>query len=471
MDEIVVLQYSGISLIFCKWKRTMAEKFKTKNIMLLGCLLSALFISGASAQTVKTIELKSAIDLALQKNENYQIALKEIERANAQITEAVSGALPQISGSVSYMRNWEVPSTVIQFGDQVQTLKIGATNNYTAGLTLTQPIYSGGRTGSALKIAGLAKHISREGLMQSRQELMVQVFNGFYGALLAEQVLRVNEEAQQLAQDNLDLVQKMYNQGMSAEFDLLRAKVAVANLQPVVIKARNDAEVAAAALKNLLSLPLETPIEIKAELDSTIFVLPPIDPEAAKNELIENRPEVKISDFSNNVYKQLISISKAGYRPSLYFSTSYQYQRQYESGNPFAHKWNRSIFSAFALDIPIFDSWRTPSQVKQARINYEDGLLHDQAVHKGMILDFQQSLGSYLEARKRLSTQGDAVELARRGLDIANVRFQNGVGTQLEVADARLSLSQAEINRAVAFHDLAVGYAVLLRSLGREINP
>jgi outer membrane protein len=220
-----------------------------------------------------------------------------------------------------------------------------------------------------------------------------------------------------------------------------------------------------------LGLPLDTPIEIKTDLDSSKFVLPPIDPEVAKSEVLDNRPEVMMSDLSNNITKQLISIAKSGYRPSLYLSSSLQYQRQYESGNPFAHKWFRSTYTALALSIPIFDSWRTPSQVKQAKIDYEDGLLRDQSVHKGMILDFQQNLGSYLEARKRLSTQGDAVELAHRGLDIANVRFQNGVGTQLEVADARLSLSQAEINRAVAFHDLAVGYAALLRSLGREINP
>jgi outer membrane protein len=451
----------------------MTKYLKKKLTLSLGCLL-LIFISGAiaaSAQEPITIDLKGAIGMALEKNENYQIALKEVDKADAQIKEAVSGALPQVTAGVDYLRNWEVPTTVIQFGDQVQTLKIGAANNYTAALTVTQPIYSGGRTGTALRIAGIARHLSRESLVQSRQELKVQVFNGFYGALLAEQVLNVNEEAQKLAQDNLDLVQKMYNQGMTSEYDLLRAKVAVANLQPSVLKARNDSEVAATALKNLLGMPLDSRINIQSNLDSTTFVLPPIDPEAAKSEVLENRPEIKMSDYNSNITKQLITIAKAGYKPSLYFSTSLQYQRQYETGGPFKHSWARSLFTGISLNVPIFDSWRTPSQVKQARINYEDDLLRDQAVHKGLLLDFQQSLGSYLEARNRLSTQGDAVELARRGLDIANVRFENGVGTQLEISDARLSLSQAEINRAVAFHDLAVSYAALLRSLGREINP
>ncbi len=443
-------------------------KFKHQVWLIIFILSTAVIASG---QQPRVIDLKGAVDFALEKNESYLIAIKQMEKADAQITEAVSGALPQITGNVSYVCNWEIPVAVIQFGDQVQTLKFGTNNNFTADLTLTQPIYSGGRTGSALKIAGFARKISRETVRQSRQDLKVNVYKGFYGAVLAQEVLRVSEEAERLARENLDLVQKMYNQGMSAEFDLLRARVAVANLQPTVIKARNDSYVAMTALKNLLGLPIADSITIQAELDSSNFVLPPIEPESAKDELLANRPEIQISDQSNKISGQLITIAKAGYRPSLYFSSSLQYQRQYDHGGPFSTRWTRSTLSALALSVPIFDSWRTPSQVKQAKIDYQNALLNDQSIHKALTLDFEQSFGSYLEARNRLGAQGDAVELARRGLDIANVRFKNGVGTQLEISDARLSLSQAEINRAVAFHDLAVSYAVLLRSLGRDINP
>jgi outer membrane protein TolC len=263
----------------------------------------------------------------------------------------------------------------------------------------------------------------------------------------------------------------MYNQGISAEFDLLRARVAVANLEPAVMKAENDADIALNAFKNLIGVDIDEPVALQAEFDSSKFVLPPIDPDAAEAEVLENRPEVILSELTASVRKKLISISTAGYKPILAVSTSLQYQRQYDTGAIFGKSWDRSLSSAVVLQVPIFDSWKTPSQVRQARIDYQQAKLQDQAVEKGMILDFEQNLNSYLEARNRLSAQGDAVQLARRGLDIANVRFESGVGTQLEVSDARLSLSQAEINRAVAFHDLAVSYAALLRSLGREINP
>ena len=443
-----------------------------KVIIFIVPLITLFATATALAQDSLNIDLGKAIDMVLQNNETYQIAKKEVDRADARIIEALSTGLPQFTANIQYLRNWEIPSQAVNFGGQVQTFKFGTTNNYAAGITVTQSIYNGGRTFTAIKIAGTARKLVHETLRSTREDLKEQTYNAFYGALLAQEVLRVNQESQKLAQDNLDQVSKMYNQGMAAEFDDLRARVAVAIIEPTVIKAQNDADVAMSALKNLMGVSLLTPMGLQAESDSTQFILPPINEEAAKSEIQEKRPEILISAYNTKINKQLISIATADYRPSLSFSSSLQYQRFFEPGvfpkpwNP----WTRSSSMSFNLSIPIFDSWKTPTAVKQAKIDYQQSRLKENAVARGMMLDFQQSLATYNEARKRLAVQGDAIDLARRGLEIATVRYESGVGTQLEVADARLSLSMAEINRAVAFHDLAVSYAALMRALGRDIN-
>jgi outer membrane protein TolC len=155
----------------------------------------------------------------------------------------------------------------------------------------------------------------------------------------------------------------------------------------------------------------------------------------------------------------------------LSFRTTLQYQTQFDEGNVFERRWDRSLSSYLELSVPIFDSWKTPSRVKQAKIDYSQSVLQEEAIRKAMILDLEQSYGRYIEARENLSAQGNAVELAKRGLSIAGVRFENGVGTQLEVSDARLQLQIAEINKATAFYDLAVSYAKLMRALGRDPEP
>lgn len=445
------------------------------NTAVLRCILTlallAIFQKGGVAGESLSLDLKSAIDISLENNEFYLIAKKGVDRADGQIMEAVSGALPQITGGLQYNRNWRVPVGVFQMDDEVVTFRFGTDNNYIADLTLTQPIYSGGRTFTALKMARVYKKMAKEIVNRSRQDLKYTVYNSFYGALLAGEIYRVNLESHGLAQENLDVAQKMYNQGMVAEYDLLRARVAVSNIEPLVIKAENDAEVATSNLKNILGIDMDIEIDLVADFDSNQFVLPPIDPELAKAELRENRPEVRIIKNETSLSRYLVSIAKAGYRPTLSFSTSLQYQAQFNEGNIFDKKWDRSLNSIVMLSVPIFDSWRTPSKVKQAKASLVQSSLREESLIKSMILDFEQSLGKYNEARKRLSAQGDAVELARRGLSIASVRYENGVGTQLEVSDARLALAKSEINRAVALHDLAVSYAALMRAMGRDIGP
>lgn len=449
----------------------------TKIIKTVKFRVSAICLAGAISATQtawaqpQKIDLRAAINIALENNETYGIARKELDKANAQVTEAVSGALPKITGGLTYLRNWVVPTGVFQMNEETITFKFGTDNSYTAYLTLTQPIYSGGRTFTALKIAHTYKKMSKETVRSARQDLKLSVFNSFYGAVLAGEIHRVNSESYDLARQNLDVVQKMFDQGMAAEYDLLRARVAVANLEPDVIKSQSDKEVALSALKNVMGVDLDTEVEIEVDFDSSQFIMPPLDSAEAVTELKENRPEVKIMDYQTRLRGNLVSISKADYRPVISFSSSLQYQSQFNSGSVFDKKWDRSLNSIVTLTVPIFDSWRTPSRVKQARVELAQSRLQEQSVVKSMILDYEQSLGKFTEARKRLSAQGDAVELARRGLEIASVRYENGVGTQLEVSDARLSLARAEINRAMAFHDLAISYAALLRALGREIEP
>jgi outer membrane protein TolC len=440
------------------------------KIIPLVSLVVVLLTAIASSENV-SVNLNDAIDLAVENNESYLIAKKELDRANSQVIEAASGALPQITGGFTYLRNWRVPTGVFQFGDEIVTVKFGTDNSYTADLTLTQPLYSGGRTFAAIKIARLYKSLSREMLRVAGQDLKVEVFNGFYGMVLAGEINRVSTRSLELSRENLEVVEKMFSQGMTSEYDLLRARVEVANILPAVTKSKTDLDVATSALKNILGVKAEDELSLEVDFDSLQFIIPPLEISGSEDELIENRPEVKISRYTSSGRKKAISLYTAGYKPSLSFRTTLQYQTQFDQGNVFKRRWDRSLSSYLELSVPIFDSWKTPSRVKQAKIDYSQSVLQEEAIRKAMILDLEQSYGRYIEARENLSAQGNAVELAKRGLSIAGVRFENGVGTQLEVSDARLQLQIAEINKATAFYDLAVSYAKLMRALGRNPEP
>ncbi len=437
-----------------------------RTILIITCLS----IANASGEEI-SLNLNDAINLAMANNESYLIAKKEVERAQSQIFEAASGAFPQITGGLTYLRNWRVPTGVFQFNDEVVTVKFGTDNSYTADLTMTQPLYSGGKTFAALKIARLYKKLSLETVRMARQNLKVEVYGSFYTAILANEMSLAGLQSLKLAKENLEVVEQMFSQGVVSEYDLLKAKVEVANIQPAVIKSNTDYEVSISALKNLLGLKAIDELILNADFDSSQFIVSPFEISGFEDELIENRPEIKISRLTTAGRRRAISLYSAGYKPSLSFQTSLQYQAQFDNGSVFDKKWDRSLNSILILTIPIFDSWKTPSRVKQAKIDYSQSRLQEEAIRKAMILDLEQSYGKYLEARKNFSAQGNVAELANRGLDIARVRFENGVGTQLEVSDARLQLQRSKINKATAFYDLALSYSMLMRALGRELDP
>lgn len=439
--------------------------------MILQATIILILVSTITFGKDISVNLNNAIELAIENNESYLIAKKEQDRANSLVMEAASGALPQITGGLTYLRNWKAAIVVFEFNGVPSTLKVGTDNTYTADLTLTQPLYSGGRTFAAIKIASLYKNLSKETVRAAAQDLKVKVYSGFFGAVLAGEVNRVTTHSLELARENLDVVEKMFSQGMASEYDLLRAKVEVANLQPAVTKSKTGHEVAVSALKNLLGIKAGDELLLDVDFDSSQFIITPLEISGMQDELIENRPEIKMSRYTSAGMKKAISLSTAGYKPSLSFRTTLQYQAQFDEGNLFDQTWYRSLNSFLELSVPIFDSWKTPSRVKQAKIDYYQSVLQEEATRKAMILDLEQSYGKYIEARENLSAQGNSVELAQRGLSIASVRFENGVGTQLEVSDARLQLQIAEINKATAFYDLAVSYAKLMRALGRDPEP
>ena len=164
-----------------------------------------------------------------------------------------------------------------------------------------------------------------------------------------------------------------------------------------------------------------------------------------------------------------VSIARAGYRPSINFLTTLQFQAQYDNNRwPDRKDWLRSYFSGVMISIPIFDSWRTPAKVKQAKLDLSQSRLSESELEDNVKLEVEQSWWNYQRARESLTSQGQAVEMARRGLAIARVRYENGVGTQLELFESEVALAMAETNRVRAFYDLATGYAALQKALGEE---
>ena len=411
------------------------------------------------------LTVDQAINLALENNESYLNAKQELVKAKNQVYEVRSSAFPQLNSGLDIVRNWEVPSII--FGED--TYKMGSDYNWTWDLTVTQPIYNGGSVFAAWSVAKMYNKYSRHKLNMQTRELKLDVIKAYYGVVMADELERVAKQTVELAQANLDVVKMMSGQGTVSDFEVLMAEVRLANFKPAYIEAKANSKIAHQSLNNMIGLDMNEAVDVVWEMDSTMFFVPDYDLDSLKTAASANRPEIYMSDLNTKMLKKAITVARSGYRPKINFLTSLQYQAQYDGDKwPDRRKWIRNYYSGISIDIPIFDSWKTPSQVKQAKIEYSQASLSQMEIEDNLKLDIEHSWWKYQEARENFATQGQAVEMAKRGLSIAQVRFQNGVGTQLELFEAEVALSTAENNRVMAFYDLVTGYATLMKAIGED---
>jgi len=438
----------------------------TLRILLTLTLIVIILITNSYAYAQTGITVKDAIELALENNESYLKAKNELEKAQNLVTEVRASAFPQLTTVLNVVHNWELPTIIIpEFGE----ITMGTVNNLMANLTITQPIYNGGRVFSAWSVARSYKKFSRYQLDMSKKQLELEVINAFWMAVMADELLRVTGQSLKLAEEGLDVVRKMEAQGTVSEFDVLMAEVRAANIRPKYIEAEAASKISLKALNNIIGLSEDEKTGLIFNMDSTLYLMPDLDLDSLKSTCIEKRPEINMMRLQTKITKKAVSIAKAGYRPSINFVSSLQFQAQYDSNKwPNFNDWIRSSYSAIAISIPIFDSWRTPSKVKQAKLDLAQTKLTEKEIKENIRLEIEQSWWNYQKTRESLASQGQVVEMAKRGLDIARVRYENGVGTQLELFESEVALAMAETNRVQAFYSLVTGYAALQKALGEE---
>jgi outer membrane protein TolC len=220
----------------------------------LGLLLAMLLAGAAGAQAQEPVQLtlQGAIDAAIGNNRDLATARLTIRNSDAQVTEAYSNALPSLTWNAGYQYNIQKQVFYFPGNDGIpRPISIGANNAVSTDLTLTQVIFNN----AVLTGVGTARtyaQIARQQLRGKTSDIVFNVKRAYYTALLAKQVLDVNQTLLQNASENLKNTQVLYKAGLRAEFDAIRADVQYANQQPVVVQARNNYEMALDNLKLLL---------------------------------------------------------------------------------------------------------------------------------------------------------------------------------------------------------------------------
>ena len=408
-----------------------------------------------------TIDLDSAIAIAMKYNEQIQISILEGAQAYERVREARATGLPRIDLSVSYDRNWLLPSLVFN-GNSV---KLGSENNISAILNLQQSLFSGGRVSGVRQLAQLDRAAVKEIHNQMHQEVIFLVENAFYELLVARELEAVAVLALKNARTNLDQVQALRDAGRSSQYDFLRASVQVSEAIADSIRTQNSALLAKMGFKDIIGMDLNRSVEFVGEFRTqTGLALEQLEPLIEK--ALSERPDLLKLGYRIQQQKANIAVEKAERMPNISIVASGQSQLQSDSFDAGEGEWRKNWGTGIVLQMSIFDGMRTSARVAQAKNGMQKIELEKRRLERLIRLEVEQNWLRWHEINARMKMQEESVIQAENGLEIAESRYQSGAGTQLEVLNAQLALVQSRTGIALAKRDRALSLILLERAVG-----
>lgn len=375
------------------------------------------------------LSLDQAVSMALTNNPTGKIAVFDYEAAKGVLTAARSSRWPTVSGSHTDARS-ALPSA--GGADPV------ATDRYSNSATASWILWSGNRYESQISQAKLALDVSQWGVAKARQQLKYDATTGYFNFMAARDAVRLNQESVARLEQYLQDVRLQFEVGVVAKVDVLRSEVALAEARQNLIVAQNAYDLTMANLNNIVGLPLTTELSIRGDLTYAKFEQ---DLAACIDAALRQRPEISQSTDAAKIAREGVTIAKAGYLPTV--SAVYQngwYDNTFAGGSNY--NWTVYLQTTFTF----LDNGLTAGKVKQASEGYHKAQEQLKQTVDGVQLDVRSAYLSLKAAEQSIATSSAAVGLAEEDYKIKVIRYQAGVGTNLDVLDAQLALTTAKNN-------------------------
>ena len=453
----------------------MRKKFlqRVGNLSMFLCLLGFSHATFAQQEkdSVLNLDLATALKIAHDNNPTIKIAELEIQRVDYSKKEALGNLLPSLSASGQYTNNimksvMFMPESFSQMMGGQKYMEIGYKNSYTGSISAGLPLVNFSLW-EQIKSKQCEIDLILEQARASKIDMTKQVKDAYFAVLLAKNSLKVLERSINNAKETLKRTEAGFEQGVVSEYDLIRAKVQVNNLNPSYIAAKNGLELAVLQLKMILSLPQEQEIVFLENLeDFSDRIVSVTDAESER--AVNNNSELRQLDLNIMSLQHNLKMVNSQHLPSLSAFGQYTYQTQAEDFRFSEYNWVGSAAVGLQLSIPIFNGRTVVNKAKQLKISLQELQLQKQYASDGIDLQIQSAINNMKAAQEQLSVNKDAISQAERGYEIAKVRYQTGSGTILELNDSELSMTQANLNYQQSLYDFLTAQTNLEKVLGRE---
>jgi outer membrane protein len=500
-----------------------------KRILLTILGLAAGLPATALAQQGRQLSLDEALRLAESQSEAVRIAQAGVHRARGLQLQARSQYLPQVGASLTYTRTlgsqfealadagppapppgtppappddgttYYSPCTrylaaagateaqrlasletfakcsASTGGGFIDFSKVGfgSKNQYQLGLQGSIDLYSGGRAQSQNRAAAAGRTAAEIELVSQRARLALDITEAYFDAVLADRLVAIAESSLAQTESVLGQTRLARQVGNQSEFDLLREQVTRDNQVPALLQRRTDRDLAYARMKQMLNLPGPEPVTLTTGLTNESDLIQVVRSTTATQATAEpdtssiGRAPVRQLNEALRAQQEELRIARSSWIPTVSLSTQYARLAFPSSGLPdlgnFLTNWTVSL----SASVPLYTGGRTKGTTMVAEAAVREAEARYEQVREAASLDAQQALALMAQAQAALAASQGTSDQAARAYNIAEVRYREGLSTQVELNDSRLLLQQASANAALAVRNVQVARmrVALLRDL------
>jgi outer membrane protein TolC len=492
-------------------------------IMILG--LAAALPVAAGAQQGRQLSLDEALRLAESQSEGIRIAQAGVLRARGQQMQARSGYLPQVGLSAAYTRALASQFEALANGqpvpppgtppippddgatyyppctrylapagstdaERVASLEtyakcssgggidfskvgFGSENQWNFGVQGTWEIFSGGRTLAQNRAASAARTAADIELVSQRARLTLDITEAYFDAVLADRLVAIAESSLVLSENVLGQTRLARQVGNQSEFDLLRAQVTRDNQMPALLQRRTDRDLAYARVKQMLNIPgtervtLSTGLGNEAELLQMVRSSGATVPTAEGDTSSIARAPVRQLGENLTASQEQLRIARRAWVPTVSLSSQYGRLSFPRTGLPNFNNLLTNWTVSVTATMPLYTGGRLRGTAMVAEAAVREAEARYEQVREAASLDGLQALALLQQAQAALAASQGTTGQASKAYSIAEVRYREGLSTQVELNDSRLLLQQAAANSALAVRNMQVARmrVALLRDL------
>lgn len=410
-------------------------KNKTKIITLF--LLITLFMASTTAVVAaETLNLDEAVNLLLQKNRSLENSRKDIEKSAKDLDLAGRSYFPTLDLQTSYTKMSDAqpamkedPSSPLGF-----TFAEGSDENYTTSLSLSQPLWLGGKVGMQKEISAYGLEIAKAQYQQTVEEQIFSLIQAYYGVLQAEGMVEIREDALDIVNEHLRIVENNLEAGITIRRDLLQSQIKQRDSAKSLKTAQNNLEIARRRLLQLLNT--EQDFELKQPA-------PDFDIELKHDKLYQQAVKNDSQSLALELNEKITELNKKlqgqYYRPNVALNGKYQWQ-----GDEFLAEdsWNLTV----AVSVPLYDGGKGSLNADKQQKELEKIENKRQSLLENIDIETEESLLNIAENKETIELEKLSLENAEENLEIANKSYEAGVASNTDVISAQSTYNQAQIS-------------------------